>query len=110
LARTRSTAPWLGRIGIAVLGLVFVVGAALTTLSSFQAEDFMATAPQFISAGVVVVALVVTALLLPKQRRVASPDAPPAPNVWSLGGTALLTSSLFMALATWGNAPPWGTV
>lgn len=107
LARTRSRTPWLGRVGIAVTSLMFVIGAALTTLSSMQADDFVASVPQFIGAAIVVVALVAVALLLPRPGGEPSPAGPPAPNVWLAGGTALLASSLFMALATWGNPPPW---
>jgi hypothetical protein len=106
LARTRRRTPWLGPIGIAVTGLLFVIGVALTALSTIQTEHFIASPPQLIGAGIAIVVLIVIALILPKPREVKL-SGPAAPNVWVVGLSALLASSLFMAMVTWAGVTPW---
>lgn len=45
-AAGRRTAPWLGRWGLAITRLLFVLGAAASTAFTLQATHFVASGPQ----------------------------------------------------------------
>jgi hypothetical protein len=102
LARPRGSQPWLGRVGLAVFSLLFILGVVGTTwLTAFQ-EQFVASGPQLVASAVIVVLLVVLACNLPRPAsRVTSVDGR-APSPWVVGVLALaLTSAFKMAPHTW---------
>jgi hypothetical protein len=103
LAPDRSTTPWLGRIGLAVASVLFLLGAGAVTLISIRQDHshFMASVPQFISAGVIAMTLIAAAFRLP---RTAAPIlAGTVPNPWLVGAAALAAGSLFLVVP-----PDWG--
>lgn len=111
LAASRSAAPWLGRVGMVVVPLVFVLGAAVTTAFSLLSDPFRASVPQMVGAGVAVVVLVTVAMLLGRSDLTPVPvDGRRAPSPWLLGVLSLVAASGFIALSVWGNAIPWLTV
>ncbi|GAA3394335.1 hypothetical protein [Cryptosporangium minutisporangium] len=115
VAPDRRREPWLGRWGLAVVGVLFVLGSLL--IHSDAAKGFTAEPHQLGFAVVVVVALIVVAVLTPLptlERRFAwrwprpsawsRSDARPAPRpFWS----AVVTLA---AAATAGVVPGWGGV
>lgn len=93
LARGRATRPWLGRIGLIVTAVLFVVGGVVTTASTLSRSHFVASAGQFAGAGVVAALLVVLAAVLGHRRR---PDAYRdgwVPSAWLLGLVSLVVTS-----------------
>ncbi len=104
LAHDRRTRPWLGRVGLAVTALLFAIGIVVTTAINMWAWPYVASVPQLAGAAVAVVVLVAIAL---RQKRSAAvgtgpsaavPASGPAPNVWLVGGAALLAGAIFMGL------------
>jgi len=101
----RARTPWLGRVGLAVTTVVFLVGATAAGLMQFKQDPFRASAAQFVVAAVVVVVLAAAAFLIPVTRRYAAVGRAPSP--WIVGVVALLfgSAALFVPQA-WG----WGAV
>jgi hypothetical protein len=93
----RRTTPWLGKFGMTVTGVVFLLGSALIFSDSQQT---LPSVPQMVGAAAAVVALIGTAFLVgirprPKIDR-------PAPNPWLVGLVAFVASSLYFAKSeTW---------
>jgi hypothetical protein len=101
----RARTPWLGRVGMAVAIVVFLLGATAAGAMQFKQDPFMASAAQFIGAAVVVVVLAVAAFVIPMTRRHVMSGRAPSP--WMVGVVALLfgSAALFVPQA-WG----WGAV
>jgi hypothetical protein len=101
----RARTPWLGRVGLVVLSIVFVLGTTAVTLMQYKQEHFMASPAQFAGAAVTVLLLVVLAFKLPVKRRYAAQRN--APSAWILGAVALAFASAAMLVPmNWG----WGAV
>lgn len=83
--------PWLGRVGMAVVAVVFLLGAAGAAVGQYKQDPFLASKAQFISAAVVVVLLVVSAFLIPARQRVEGTG--PALSAWVVGVVALVFGS-----------------
>jgi hypothetical protein len=99
---TRRAEPWLGRSGLAIVGVLYATGAlALAAIFRlFVAPDFRAAAPLLIGAALVAMALVALALAWP-----ARPAAPPqpsmlrdAPSPWLVGLATFLAAGAWFAL------------
>ncbi len=76
-----------------MVALLFCFGAAVQTLITLRHDQFLASIPQFAVAGLIVVSLAVSALKIPEGARGISGDAP---NLWLLGGVALLAGSVWL--------------
>ena len=63
----RRTVPWLHTPGLVVAAVLFVLGAVVTTFSSYSNGHFMASWPQLATVAVVVAALIVAAFALPRR-------------------------------------------
>ncbi|GHC53603.1 DUF998 domain-containing protein [Streptomyces flavofungini] len=99
----RRTTPWLGRRGLAVTSVVYVLGASLVFWGNYTEEHFIAPPAQLAVCVVAIVALVVVALRIPRDH----PKAPnadtiaaaaalgPAPAPWRVGALALAGTSLY---------------
>jgi len=95
LVPDRRTTPWLGRVGLTVTGVLFVLGAFLIFDDHRQTTGFLAPAPQLIGTVVVTLALVAAAFAVGRRPRPAADRR--APNAWLVGVAALAASSLFFA-------------
>jgi hypothetical protein len=93
----RRTEPWLGKFGMAVAGIAFLLGSALIFSDSLQT---LPSASQMVGASAVVVALIVVAF--PIGRRPRPKVDRPAPKPWLVGVVAFVASSAFFAKSeTW---------
>jgi hypothetical protein len=102
---SRRTTPWLRTPGLVVAAIVFVLGAALDAAFSWFGFHYLASWPQLLGAGVVVILLVVAAFR-PWMRNQTDGFAP-AP--WVVLVTVLVLGLLFMA--GFGSAlPVWAGV
>ncbi|WP_433077183.1 hypothetical protein ACQP1P_33835 [Dactylosporangium sp. CA-052675] len=106
--RSRRSTPWLGRTGLVVVSVLFVLGCAMT-FAVTKAEDagapFSASPAQLGISGAVVVALVALALLLPHGER--RPLDGPAPSPWIVFGTTLVAGIGWGLLAGATSLPSW---
>jgi hypothetical protein len=106
LAGERRYAPWLGRIGLALAAVLFVLGAVATTLVSVSTYNFVASAPQLIGTVLAVAVLVGVASRLPRRPSTnAAPALPSAVHPVLLGAGALMVTSIFKQLPR--DMGPW---
>jgi len=97
----RADEPWLGRIGLGVIALLFALGVAATTLISYKHDHFVAPAGQFAGAAVVCVALAAAAFSLQPPAAPRSERTIPSP--WIAGAFALAAASAVLLVN-----PRWG--
>ncbi len=97
----RSTTPWLGRVGLAVTGVLFAIGIVAMTLMSYRHDHFVAWPSQFAWVGAACTALIIVAFWLP--RRQAALRSGRVPNPWLAGAFTLAAGSAFMLIHNrWG--------
>jgi hypothetical protein len=101
----RARTPWLGRVGLAVVAVVFTLGAVSTTLMGYKQDHFMASNAQFAGAAIAIAVLLAIAFRIPVRRSYAADRN--APSALLLGAIALAFASaaLFVPMQ-WG----WGAV
>jgi len=93
-------APWLGKVGLSVTAVLFVLGAYAGTRYQFHHDPFRASAAQFIVSAFVVVVFAVAAFLIPKPTPGRNPS--PVPSPWVMGGAAfVLGAAVFLSPAFW---------
>jgi hypothetical protein len=87
--------PWLGRVGLAVVGVLYVLGAAATFAITmlFLSHSYVAPLPLLVAAAVVAVVLVVVAFRLPR------PSGEVRRPSWAGFVFGLLVSSAFLLVA-----------
>lgn len=92
--------PWLGRVGIAVCLIIFILGAAAIGLTStvFAQQPFLAQPAQLITAGLLVLAVGLAAVLLGRRIPNSAVGARPHPS----GLQPLITAMIFGLIATSG--------
>ncbi|MEV5892055.1 hypothetical protein [Nonomuraea fuscirosea] len=108
VAKKRRTTPWLGRLGLTVTGVIYVLGVLLNANQARTQSDFAATTPQLVGAGGVVILLVALAVFLGRRRRPAPLPNGPIPAAWLLGLASLIITSAFIVVWFTGrNALPF---
>jgi len=93
----RQTRPWLGRVGLAVAGVVYVRSAGLVFRGNYAEEHFLASPAQLAGVGAAIVALVVIAFGSRSRRLPRADGSTPPP--WFVGAAALTLTSAY-----WGPA------
>jgi hypothetical protein len=93
----RQTRPWLGRMGLTVTAVPYVLGAVLVFWGNYTEERFLASPAQLAGISVVIIALVVIAFAL-RSRQLPKVEGL-APSAWLVGGAALVGTSSY-----WGPA------
>lgn len=136
LVPTRSTTPWLGKLGLSAVVAGFVLAAWFVIEWHLQTEAFLPSAAQLIGAAVVVIGLTIAAFALPNHPR--SESDRPATTPWLVGAVTfaalyapnaidvvmptsqltvrwpgfalhlLLLGGLGVAIARWAARPRWG--
>ncbi len=92
----RSTTPWLGRVGLAVTGVIFAIGIVAMTLMSYRHDRFVAWPSQFAWAGAVCVTLVIVAFRIPRRLSASRPGG--VPSAWIAGAFTLAAGSLLLLI------------
>ncbi|HEY1676832.1 MAG TPA: hypothetical protein VGG04_03940 [Candidatus Sulfotelmatobacter sp.] len=102
LVPERAAEPWLRKLGLAIVSILFVAVAIMMTKFSIKSDHnhFIATKEQFVWSAVLVAVVGAAAFFVPRSGR---KDSVPAPNPWVAGFAALLLSSLFEV-----TPPGWG--
>ncbi len=101
----RARTPWLGRVGLVVVAVVFLLGACANTAIGYKQDHYLASIAQFVGAAVVIVLLVIAAFAMPAKRKASG--AQTALPAWMVGAVALVfgSAALFVPM-DWG----WGAV
>ncbi|MGH9529203.1 MAG: hypothetical protein ACRD2S_04710 [Terriglobales bacterium] len=105
LVPDRSTTPWLGRKGLIVTVVLFLVGAAGSTLITLKGDHFVASDTQLASAAVLCAALIALASAFHVRRSSRDPGYVPSP--WIVGVSALVAGAVFLIVP---NAWGWWAV
>jgi hypothetical protein len=90
----RRTTPWLGRVGLAVTGVLYLLGAVL--VFRYMQEDsggFLAPAPKLAAVALVSASLIWLAFAVGRRPRTLIDR--PAPRPWLVAVVALAASFLF---------------
>jgi hypothetical protein len=77
LVPERRTTPWLGKIGLAITGVVFLLGAAFLSYSEYTEQRFLASAPQLIGTAVVISAVIAVAFAIGLRPRLRTNERRP---------------------------------
>jgi hypothetical protein len=94
LAGSRRTTPWLGKVGLTIVAVLFLLGCTMTATFTFKSNGFLATLPQLLAAAVAAVAAIVLAFVAEHCDSQRSTDyALPAP--WLIGGVTLVLATIF---------------
>jgi hypothetical protein len=102
LVPDRATTPWLGKLGLAVVSVLYVLGSALVFSGTYQQERFIATPRQLVGVVAFAVLLIAAAFRFrPQSHR----NDRTAPGPWAVGAFSFLIASTFMivrsVLADW---------
>jgi hypothetical protein len=103
LVPDRVNTPWLGRVGLAVTAVLFLLGAAASTGITLKQDPFVASRAQLAVAALAVVVVIAASLRLPHWPAIGGR----APSPWLAGATALVAGSIFLVTPSrWA----WGAV
>jgi len=101
LVPDRSTAPWLGGIGLTVIVVLFVLAGVASTRFEIKQDHFVASKGQFAWAAIVCIVVIVAAFRLPAGSTARVPGSVPSP--WLVGGVGLIAGSVFLIIPkAWG--------
>jgi hypothetical protein len=101
----RARAPWLGRVGLVITAIVFLIGVTAMTLIGYRQDHYLASPAQFVGAAMVVLLLATAAFLVPRRRGDLGSGDGVSP--WMLGALALAFGSAALIVPMgWG----WGAV
>ncbi|MDX6281365.1 MAG: hypothetical protein QOH03_2436 [Kribbellaceae bacterium] len=106
----RPREPWLGKIGLWVVGVFFFVGVVATTAIQLANDSFVASVGQFVGTAVVLVALIAFAAWLGGRAVADRRSSGGVPAVWLVGLSALLVTSGFMLVSDVGVSGWWAAV
>lgn len=96
----RSPAPWLGKVGLSVAGVFYVLGSSIIFRDLQEKEGFLASAPQLVGAGAVAASLIAVSFAV--GRRPGTWADRRAPSPWLVGAASFVASSMFFARSdTW---------
>lgn len=107
LVPDRAATPWLGRAGLAITALLFLLGAVASIAITLKQDPFMASRTQFISSAVICVVVGAVAFGLPHGTVPDGKAAGSAPSPWLVGAAALIAGSIFLVTPL---AWAWGAV
>jgi hypothetical protein len=96
LTPRRRTTPWLGRAGLAVTAVLYLLASALIFQDHVRTQRFLASPAQLAETAAVVAVLVGAAFAV--GRRPRPPLDRRAPNPWAVGTAALVAASLYNLL------------
>ena len=100
--------PWLGRVGLTVVALLFVTGSTIVTIYNWQAFHFMATPAQLIGVTSAIAVLCVVAFMTGNRPSVRGSRSAPSP--WTAGAASFGLSGVYSLESTFlpdNNVTEW---
>jgi hypothetical protein len=89
---TRRTTPWVGKLGLMIIVVLYLLVSALIFMDHVESEQFLPSVPQLVGAAAVVVALVGAAFAVGRRPQLLVDR--PAPNPWLVGAVAFAALNL----------------
>jgi hypothetical protein len=108
LAGPRWNTPWLGKIGLGVISVLYVLGCVFTVVITQKMFPYVASPKQFASVAVLVAIVVTSAFMLFRVRRQDNAGGA-APSPWLVGFACFVLSSAFYLLFGRGREHLWNT-
>ncbi|MET7277797.1 hypothetical protein ABZS29_06155 [Kribbella sp. NPDC005582] len=99
----RPREPWLGKLGLSLYAVLFVLGVVANNAFAIANDPFVAEPGQFAGVAVAIVVLVALAIRVGKRPRLELAGA--VPPIWMAGITGLVLSSAWMLSDDLINAP-----
>ncbi|QBD81462.1 hypothetical protein EPA93_38030 [Ktedonosporobacter rubrisoli] len=96
LVPSRRTTPWLGNIGLCIVGIVFLLGSTINFLNQLQTQHFLASTPQMLGTIAFILAAIGAAFIVGRRPRPRI-DLPILTS-WQTGIVAFVASSAFFLL------------
>lgn len=93
LTPARRTTPWLGKFGLAVTGVVYLIGCVIVFRFVYLSEQFLASPAQLAGAATTALALIGIAFTVKPPPTIHI--ARPVPKPWLLGIAAFVVASLY---------------
>jgi hypothetical protein len=90
--------PWLGRFGLTLVALIFIVSSIVLRLYQAQETHFMASAGQLIGTTIAIVALCMAAFVI--KPRPKSQARKPAPKPWMVAAASFGLTSIYWLEST----------
>ncbi len=90
----RRREPWLGKVGLSVYGVLFVLGVVATTAIQLNNDSFVASPAQFAGVAVAIVVLIVLAARVGRRSPRRTPGT--VPPIWVFAVAGLVVSSGWM--------------
>lgn len=103
LVPEHADSPWLGRLGLAIIALVFALACFAIALSTMRRDPFhfVSSRMQFTWSAIIILALIAAAFCLPQRSALAMTR--PLPNPWALAIGSFVVASAFLAIPRgWG--------
>jgi hypothetical protein len=97
LTPARSRSPWLSKTGLALTGVLYLIGCAIVFSFIYAEEKFIASPVQLASSSAVALLLIAIAFSLRKKTRRAAHSSRTLLKPWPLGIGSFAASSLFFA-------------
>jgi hypothetical protein len=101
----RISAPWIGRTGLVITGIMFPSGSALIRQNTIATYGFTASAHQTMGAIAAIILLVGAALVLRGSKSATAGanansniNAHRTPGIWLAGAVSLAAGSLFIEM------------
>jgi hypothetical protein len=97
VAGVRRTTPWLGRFGLAITAMLFVIGCAFIAVFTIKSNGFVASPMHFAVVSLLALAVIVAAFstFRPESGEVVRPGGAPAPSRWVVVLTTFVLASTF---------------
>jgi hypothetical protein len=89
------TTPWLGKVGLAATGVLYLMGCAIIFVDLYNSENFLASPAQMIGAAAAALTLIGIAFAM--KKRPSAPTSRPVPKPWLLGVGSFVAASAFFA-------------
>jgi hypothetical protein len=97
LTPSRSRTPWLGGAGLALAGVLYLIGCATVFSFIYAEEKFIASPVQLMGAATLVLALIAVAFSLKKKNQPLASSSRTVLKPWPLGVGSFVAASLFFA-------------
>jgi len=116
---TRRTEPWLGMRGLIIIAVLYVLGVVAAAITTWVSFPYIAPPSRLIGAAMVAVALIIAGLLLIRrgrpERPAAEASARSAPAAWLVGIVSAIAASILLIaprlpIATWGKVTVFFTI
>jgi hypothetical protein len=110
LAASRRTTPWLGKTGLKVTAMLYVLGLGLVLLGTIVNTKFVASIPQLIGTGIVAAAIIIIGIRVGQRKTITCVKSTRnAPSAWLVGSISLVAGSIFMLIyaADPNGLSPW---